>query len=78
MRLIQTVGVWSKHRMGSNAPPHTVCQSSFAPAPAPARLPCSIAVHKRFWRPQECLSLISAADMDAKDVATLVRSGAPA
>lgn len=34
----------------------------------------TIAVHKRFWRPQECLSLISAADMDAKDAATL---GAP-
>lgn len=40
------------------------------PAPAPPR---SIAVHKRFWRPQECLSLISAADMDAKEAAILVR-----
>lgn len=28
-----------------------------------------VAVHKRFWRPQECLSLISAADMDAKEKA---------
>ncbi|KAL4853137.1 CSC1-like protein [Chlorella vulgaris] len=26
-----------------------------------------VAVHSRFWRPQECLSLISAADMDAQD-----------
>lgn len=40
------------------------------PRPAPPR---SIAVHKRFWRPQECLSLISAADMDAKEAALLVR-----
>uniref|UniRef100_A0AAD5H1R9 ERD4-related membrane protein n=1 Tax=Chlorella ohadii TaxID=2649997 RepID=A0AAD5H1R9_9CHLO len=34
----------------------------------------TMAVHKRFWRPQECLSLISAAEMDAKEAATL---GAP-
>lgn len=27
----------------------------------------SVAVHKRFWRPQECLSLISAAEMDARE-----------
>lgn len=33
---------------------------------SPAR---SVAVHKRFWRPQECLSLISAAQMDQRDAA---------
>lgn len=30
-------------------------------------------VHARFWRPQECLSLISAADMDAREAALKVR-----
>lgn len=33
-----------------------------------------VAVHKRFWRPQECLSLISAAEMDKKE-AELQASG---
>jgi hypothetical protein len=39
---------------------------SIAPPTTAAR---RVAAHARFWRPQECLSLISAADMDSKEAA---------
>ena len=53
----------------SARPSHTPAHPTPPPPPRPAHPPRSFAVHKRYWRPLECLSLMSAAEIDKKEAA---------
>lgn len=63
-------GVLPLHALPHRAAP--TCTHALACKPTTSNTPSSpvrrVSVHKRFYRPHECLSLISAAEMDSKEV----------